>query len=185
MIHKLFEETPLVSAVIRCCSIFEPTAIVDKSSSLLQKWLKQLLGHLIKCNILSTNKCDNVPDDFVRFMEIELKKYNLEFQQFNQTKQRLDEFHFQVIQVQKFESLAFVLKLIFTLNHSQAAVERLFSINKNVLSKNMEPETIVARKTIKDNMLFSNLKPETIEMSTELPKAARGAAQKRKLALEE
>ena len=49
----------------------------------------------------------------------------------------------------------------------------------------MKPETIFARKTIKDHMLFSNLQPETIEMSAELLKAVRGAAQKWKLALEE
>ena len=87
--------------------------------------------------------------------------------------------------MQKYESLAFFLKLIFTLSHTQAAVERLFSINKNVLSQNMKSETIIARKTIKDHMLFNNLKPETIEISVEFLQAARGAAQKWKLALEE
>ena len=46
----------------------------------------------------------------------------------------------------------------------------------------MKPETIVARKTI---LLSNNLKPETTEMSAELLKAARGVAQKWKLAPEE
>ena len=61
------------------------------------------------------------------------KKFNLEFNQFDRKKQRLDEFYFHLVQIQKFESLAFVLKLILTLSHGQAAVERLFSINKNVI----------------------------------------------------
>ena len=49
----------------------------------------------------------------------------------------------------------------------------------------MKPETIVVRKSIKGHVLFNNLKHETIEMNAELLKAARGAAQKWKLALQE
>ena len=43
----------------------------------------------------------------------------------------------------------FVLKLIFILSHGQAAVEWSSSINKNILSQNMKPESIVARETVR------------------------------------
>ena len=34
--------------------------------------------------------------------------------------------------------------MIFTLSHGQASVERGFSINKTILSENMQPESIIA-----------------------------------------
>ena len=40
MIHKLFVRTPLASAVARCCSIFEPTAIVDKKLFIVTEVVK-------------------------------------------------------------------------------------------------------------------------------------------------
>lgn len=185
MIQKLFERTPIASIVVRCCSIFDPSILVEKRSSVLQKQLKLLLGHLIEHNIFSTNEADKVTNEFARFLETDLKKLNLEFNQFDRKKQRLDDFYFHLVKIQNFESLAFILKLILTLSHGQAAVERLFSINKNVISQNMKPETIVARKTIQDHMISNKLKPESIELSKDLLKSAKSAAQKWKLALEE
>ena len=79
----------------------------------------------------------------------------------------------------------FILKLIFTLSHGQAAVEWSSSINKNILSQNMKPESIIARETIKYHMLSNKLKPENIILNADMLKAAKGAAQKWKMALEE
>ena len=54
------------------------------------------------------------------------------------------------MQIQKLESFDFVLKLILNLTHGQAAVDRSFSTNKNILAQNIKPETIFTRKIIKD-----------------------------------
>ena len=102
----------------------------------------------MECNILSPTKCDDISNQFSKFLEQDLKKYHLQFEKFDQ---RCDgeDFYFNVIQIQKYESLSFVLRLILTLSHGQAAMEWCFGINNNVLTQNMNTETVTARKGYK------------------------------------
>ena len=46
-----------------------------------------------------------------------------------------------------------VLNLIFTISHGQADVKRVFSLNKNLLNKNMEVLTIASRQKVKDHLI--------------------------------
>ena len=45
----------------------------------------------------------------------------------------MDKFFFSAVKVQNYKNLAFILKIVLTLSHGQAAVERGFSVNKAVL----------------------------------------------------
>ena len=78
--------------------------------------------------------------------------------------------------IKKYVNLAFVIKMILTLSHGQAAVERSFSINKSVVDVNMK--SIVARKTIKDHMLSNDIQPDMIEISNKMINFYRSARQK-------
>ena len=87
-------------------------------------------------------------------------------------------FFFSLPAIKKYVNLAFVIKIILTLSHGQAAVERSFSINKSVVDVNMKEESIVARKTIKDHMLSNDIQPDTIEISNKMINFYRSARQK-------
>ena len=104
-------------------------------------------------------------------LESELKSQNIKFVEFD----RLDHFYFRTIDISKYEKLAFVMQLIFTLSHGQAAVERGFSINNSVSDTNMKPETIISKRIIRDHMLAHSVKPHTIEMSSALVKSVKAA----------
>ena len=80
--------------------------------------------------------------------------------------------------IKKYVNLAFVIKMILTLSHGQAAVERSFSINKSVVDVNMKEESIVARKTIKDHMLSNDIQPDMIEIPNKMINFYRSARQK-------
>ena len=84
------------------------------------------------------------------------------FSNYDKQKDRLDTFFFSLPAIKKYVILAFVMKMILTLSHGQAAVERSFSINKSVVDVNMKEEFIVARKTIKDHMLLNDIQPDMI-----------------------
>ena len=77
----------------------------------------------MECNILSPTKRDDISNQFTKFLEQDLKKYHLEFEEFDQKCDQLDDFYFHVIQIQQYESLSFVLRLILTLSHGQGAIE--------------------------------------------------------------
>ena len=102
--------------------------------------------------ILSPTKCDEFSNQFSKFLEQDLKKYHLEFEKFDQKCDQLDDFYFHMIQIQQCESLSYILRLIFTLLHGQAAVEWCFNISDNVLTQNvntdeLEMETDTCRQT--------------------------------------
>ena len=90
--------------------------------------------------------------------------------------QRLDEFIFSVVSLQsnskKFIS---VLKLILTLRHGQAYVERGFSINNTVLLTNMKPNSIIPCKTIIDHIQKNNLKPHNLFLQSKLIRSVKAA----------
>ena len=56
-----------------------------------------------------------------------------------------------------------MLRLLLTLSHGQAMIERGFSHNSVLLKTNMSPETAIAKRLNKDHML-SNNKPHNIDI---------------------
>ena len=87
-------------------------------------------------------------------------------------------FGYSEVGIQKYKDLSYVfkiiltlsdvVKIILTLNHGQASVERGFSISKLLVKVNMKEEAIVAKKIIRDYMLANLLKPYTGEISNKL-----------------
>ena len=77
---------------------------------------------------------------------------------------RLDHFFFHKMNIENNKELAFVVKLVLTLSHGQASIERNFSVGKNCEITNMEPESIIGRKFVKDHMLSNNLKPHNMKI---------------------
>ena len=86
------------------------------------------------------------------------------FPAFNKKEHRLDEFFFSAVKVQNYKNLAFILKIVLTLSHGQAVVERRFSVNKAVLDVNMQENSLIAHKLIRDHMSSNNLKPHCMEV---------------------
>ena len=70
-----------------------------------------------------------------------------------------------------------------TLSHGQAAVERCFIVNNNVVTQNMNTETVILRKVIKDYMLSNKVDAATIEADKSLLNAAGSATRKWRQAL--
>ena len=90
--------------------------------------MKRLLTHLLKLKIFSANFCDLAADQYRQMIDNRL--FQLEFEEFDRQKTRLDDFFFKVLDIRSHKELQSVVKLVLTLSHGQAAVERGFSINK-------------------------------------------------------
>ena len=62
--------------------------------------------------------------DFTSFYSKEFKKFRMEFEEFKEESDRLDNFFFQKVNIQNYETLSFFVKLVITLSHGQVYVER-------------------------------------------------------------
>ena len=106
------------------------------------------------------------------------------FTLFNRKVSSLDEFFFNTVKVSKYNELSTVLKLVLTISHGQAAVERGFSHNKYILAENMKSLYIVSQRVIKDHMVSKQLQPYTITISSEML-SVKGACSKYQIFLDQ
>ena len=71
---------------------------------------------------------------------------------------RLDCFYSEMLEAkEEYKDLWQTLQLLLTLSHSQAAVERGFSVNKEVLAPNMQEESLQAIRLIHSSMLVQKI----------------------------
>ena len=83
---------------------------------------------------------------------------------FEKNRNRLDKFYVKDFCVLRYKELSFVIKIILTMSHGQAAMEggfntSLFNINNSTLKTNISPEGVIAKRLTNDHLLTSNLKP--------------------------
>ena len=75
------------------------------------------------------------------------------------------------------------MKVILTLSHGQASVERGFSINKSVLKVNITEESIVSKKIVRGHMIANKLESYTVPISNQLIRSVSCARQSYKESL--
>ena len=68
---------------------------------------------------MTASKCDSAMSQFCDFVNNDVKKYSVEFQNFVKATDRLDVFYFQnsCFKIEKAKELNFILKLIFIVSH--------------------------------------------------------------------
>ena len=134
---------------------------------------------------MNSQKCDWATSEFKAFLADELPLHEVELQQFSPKEDRLDEFFFKKLNFSKHTNLSFLVKILLTLSHGQAAVERGFCVNNNITQTNMYAKTIISKRLIKDHMLPNGLQPQTIKITKPLVKAFKSAYAAYKAHLEE
>ena len=70
--------------------------------------------------------------------------------------------------MKKYLELGFVIKIVCTLSHGNASVERIFSVRNLIIQSNMTTESLNSRRIIKDHMSSRNLKSDSLAISNEL-----------------
>ena len=116
MLFKLFERSSLGSTLFRCAGVFDPTCLFAMTQEKLQIRWKGLLKCFSELDILSTQKCDKTMLKSKSFLGDIKSKRQAELQGFI-CKLRLEKFYFEEINIQKYEEIAEVLKIVLTLSH--------------------------------------------------------------------
>ena len=111
--------------------------------------LKNLLKHLLELNILSTKQCDVITTEFKKFLDVEVKTMQRELVTFSQNVDQFDDFYIKVASISKYKDLLFAVKLILTLSHGQASVEREFILIANIMKTNMSPNLLLQKELLK------------------------------------
>ena len=147
MLGKLFERNPICPSVV-----LDPNVLFNNEKDGLVKRFRIMLKSIIKLAIMPAHKAEKALKDFKAFVDLMKSSPHT----FSEKSDRLDDYYFSQFNITKHEELSFVVRLVLTLSHGQATVERGFNLNKSLLKTNMTPETIISKRIIRDYMLSNN-----------------------------
>ena len=114
--------------------------------------------------ICSATQDDQAHVDFSTFYQNELKHAKLSGSKFKD-KDRLDDFNVKELCALPSKELSFVIKIIPTMSHGQAAMERGLKINNSALNINISLEGVIVKRLVKYHLLANNLKLHTIQIT--------------------
>ena len=177
-VEKMFDRISVESTIICNAIAFNSAKMIATQTDELRKKSKSLLTKFINLNILTPTACDKILNEYKKCLRNNIVFFREKFSNYDKQKHRLDTFFFSLPAIKRYVNLTFTIKMILTLSHGQAAVERSFRINKSVVDVNMKEESIVARKTIKDHMSSNYIRPVMIEISNKMINFYRSPRQK-------
>ena len=87
-------------------------------------------------------------------------------------------FFFSYTDIVKYKELSSLSKMILTLSHGQAAVERGFRINNSLSKVNISELSLVCKKIVRDDLISNQLKPHTVPITNQLMRSVALARQR-------
>ena len=138
LIKKLQEKHPLNYFICRNSSSLSPLLIVNSKMRCIAKF-SCLVGKLYEPKLFCSKDSDCAKKQYDTLIKSANSEWKDKFLQFEISDDSIDSFFTEFMQDNlKFKCCWEVFKLIFILSHGQASVERDFSVNKELLTENLE-----------------------------------------------
>ena len=152
MTAKLIERCPLKYPLVTYLSSLNPPKMIGSASDVTAKFEK-ILQILMNGNWRSAGECDELLSKYKAF-SVQMKQgHAVDFRDFTPDSRRLDTFLGNYMQDHiQFAKLWDIFKMLLTISHGQASVERGYSVNKDMLIENLHKKTVVALRTVHDSI---------------------------------
>lgn len=174
MCSHLVEKSPIKISFVRNVRCFVPALLIESPESSEARFA-HVLENLYSCQQISDKFADEAKKQFPKLLEI-ARENTEDFLKFDPANDRLDVFYWkQIVGTKCIDKLAEVLKMILTLSHGQAAVERGFSINSSLLVENLSTVSLISQRIVHDHLTSNNLSSEEYEVCGKLRKSVRAA----------
>ena len=131
--------------------------------------MKGLVPNLIQTKWIIPRNGDEINSEYKRYVE-KVAVGNCEsFLKFSKLEDRLDEFYFSSVGgLDEYPQLCKVIKMVLTLFHGQASVERGFNINKAMLQPNLMSKSLTSQRLVYDDMKAHNSSAESVVITKQL-----------------
>ena len=183
--EKVAERNPLMSIVVRNSEAICLKMMATKSHDLLKKNVKNLIQKIVTLKLINFETEDKALAQFGKFLANEATTEKKKFLDFKSAEQRLDDLYFKDFKVhENYPAFSTLLKIIFTLSHGQASVERGFNDNNVVLKDNISNVSVIAR-FLKNYMRVNNVEPSNMQISRDLVKSVKASRQRYQIHLED
>jgi len=142
---KLMNRSPLKYKLTKYITCFDPCVAAGLNS---ENIMTSLLSHLENNNWIS----GAAADEALREYKHVCANFHSMLLSYKRSESRLD--HFWRDLIPQNGPLSKVMRIVLTLSHGNASVERGFSINKEFLVENMREETLIAERVIYDSIII-------------------------------
>ena len=150
MIGKLQERSPLKYGLARFASSLSPENMINNRNRSVD-FFSKIVDGLNKGAWFSSKETDDAKKQYFQFIGLANSELKDEFLLYDQKKIRLNHFFCKFMDgnasCKKYWK---VVKLVLTLSQGQAALERGFSVNKEVLVENKQELSLVSQRQIGD-----------------------------------
>ena len=146
ILTKLLEKSPISFKLLRALSCLNPCLMVSNPASCRSNF-KVVMDSLLQSNRVTELNCEAIIRDYEAFLDNIPQAGSDDFSSFSWRKDRLDDFLLPRVKGQ-FDKLVPVLRILLILSHGQAAVERGFSVNKELEVENLQEKSLVAQRLV-------------------------------------
>ena len=150
-LKKLLDKSPIVYSLVRHMSALDPRKMASRPDACRADF-KKILSFLAQQRRLQMTECDFVYQQFSHFLDSIPLIGTEKFKKFSVKEERVDELLCPLMSTSDYDKLLQVVKILLVLSHGQAAVERGFSVNKEVEVENLKDKSIVAQRLVCDTV---------------------------------
>ena len=151
-VASILEKAPIKYPLAGNLACLNPIKIAANKELCLARF-KRVLGALVEANRLKETECDSIAQQYSQFIDDEVCKSKSDFSAFDAENSRLDIFFYERLKdAKELSKLWQVIKKLLLLSHGQAAVERGFSINRQIEVENLSENGYKAQRLINDHL---------------------------------
>lgn len=134
-IKSIQQKNPMMFKFVKNCRSVSPSSILQHPDE-CKKGMKKIVVQLHEANRLSSVEADLAMDEFSNFLSTVVPMHRERLESFVCTEHRIDVFYKEIFgeEANKFSNFKLVMKMIFTMFHGNAAVERGFSVSGDTRS---------------------------------------------------
>ena len=145
-----------------------------------------LVERLCKLKWLTTDEADDAKQQFDEFVDIECPKHREQFASFDKLSDAADVFLSKFLhKIPKYKVFWKACSIIFVLSYGQSAVERGFSINKELLVDNLQGKSLVSQRMVYDHIKSNKITIHGYELPSDLLKSCKLSNRRYNAALED
>ena len=149
LIKKIQDRCPLKYTVAHCAASLSPLNMVNDKEKCVS-YFDRLVDKLYNLKWITAKDAGEAKEYF-KFITAVQNEHKDAFITFDENKVHLDLFFCDFMHGNtKFRKCWDVFKLVFTLSHGQAAAERGFSIDKELLVENLQQLSLVSQRIVSD-----------------------------------
>ncbi|XP_063221071.1 uncharacterized protein LOC134530286 [Bacillus rossius redtenbacheri] len=148
---KLMQKSPLKYPLTKALNCLNPCHMSTNADACKQ--LTSALEIVLKANLFSATTVERADREYKVLCSQPLVMEDLKT--YSRSETRLDAFWMKLIDGKKeYENLVPVVKLLLTVSHGNAPLERGFSVNKEILVENMKETSVIAQRRIYDHVTY-------------------------------